>query len=153
MSNGGFMAHRIGCELSDRFAAIAPVSGPNAAASCTPARPVSVMAFHGTSDPTVPYEGDATKGWPSVAATAKAWALRDGCQGDAVVSFQKNDVTCTTFSGCAEGNEVTTCTIAGAGHTWPGGPDMPPDMHEGSTSRTVSANDMMWDFFLKHARR
>src|SRR5438067_9071637 len=80
-SNGGFMSHRIACELADVVAAIAPVSGVLgiAAASCTPKRPIAVIDFHGMSDNTVPYNGDAQNGWPSVPETFAAWAKRDQC--------------------------------------------------------------------------
>src|SRR5690606_3308049 len=59
MSNGGFLSHRLACELSDRIAAIAPVAGVLGVdpASCAPSRPVPVWQFHGTEDPLVPYEG------------------------------------------------------------------------------------------------
>src|SRR4051812_17686664 len=50
MSNGGMMAYRLACELGDRIAAIASVSGPMEIAGVRPARPVSVIHFHGTED-------------------------------------------------------------------------------------------------------
>src|SRR5436305_2185699 len=58
VSNGGGFAARIGCELSARIAAIAPVAGGyRSLAECRPDRPVSVLEIHGTSDPVVPYDG------------------------------------------------------------------------------------------------
>ena len=57
-SRGGGMADRLGCELSDRLAAIGPISGDYASsADCSPTRPVAVVAFHGTLDPAIPYNG------------------------------------------------------------------------------------------------
>ena len=57
-SRGGGMANRLGCELSDRLAAIGPVSGDYENGEfCSPVRPLAVVAFHGTSDPTIPYNG------------------------------------------------------------------------------------------------
>ena len=55
VSNGGMMAHRLGCELSDRIAAIAPIAG-SLGVACHPTSPVSVMIVHGTNDRHVPYE-------------------------------------------------------------------------------------------------
>jgi polyhydroxybutyrate depolymerase len=55
-SNGGGMAYRYACERSGRLAGIAVVSGA-LAIGCTPDKPVSVLAFHGTWDPSVPYTG------------------------------------------------------------------------------------------------
>lgn len=57
ISNEAFLAHRLGCELADRIAAIAPVAGGNLMLVCDPARPVSVLQFHGLADAVVPFEG------------------------------------------------------------------------------------------------
>lgn len=60
LSNGGAMSHRLACELADRIAAIAPVSGANqfaTAAVCTPSKLVPVLDIHGTGDPCWPFGG------------------------------------------------------------------------------------------------
>src|SRR5262245_61106150 len=51
-SNGAAMAHRLACEAADVFAAVAPVSYVlnRDAGECTPARPITVVHFHGLSD-------------------------------------------------------------------------------------------------------
>jgi polyhydroxybutyrate depolymerase len=54
LSNGAAMAYRIGCALSDRVAAIAPVEGSSPA--CQPSQPVSMVVVH---DPPSP-DPDAT---------------------------------------------------------------------------------------------
>ncbi|HPI09028.1 MAG TPA: PHB depolymerase family esterase, partial [Saprospiraceae bacterium] len=57
MSNGGFMSYSLACELNERIAAIASVTGsmaPIKLASCNPQRPVPVMEIHGTADGVVP---------------------------------------------------------------------------------------------------
>src|SRR5262249_57738455 len=69
MSNGGFLSHRLACELSNRIAAVAPVAGVLGVPTCTPARPISVMHFHGTSDQLVPYNGNPQMGFLSVPDT------------------------------------------------------------------------------------
>ena len=61
-SMGGYMSHRLGCQLSNKIAAIATVSGLNAVtSSCTSTCPVPVLHFHGTSDGTVNYSGAAAR--------------------------------------------------------------------------------------------
>src|SRR5208282_2572641 len=55
MSNGGMMTYRLGCELSDKIAAIAPVAGALSVENCQPTNPVSVIIFHGTADEHVLY--------------------------------------------------------------------------------------------------
>ncbi len=58
-SMGGFMCHRLACELNNRIAAIASVAGTiGASLNCTPGRAVPVCHFHGTKDSTVYYNGN-----------------------------------------------------------------------------------------------
>ncbi len=150
MSNGGFMSHRLACELSTRIAAVAPVAGVLGIPTCTPTRPVPVIHFHGTLDPLVPYAGSAVLGFPSVPDTFAAWAKRESCTGDAIETYRKADAHCSSYQACANGSEITLCTVDGGGHTWPGGTPVPT---LGYTSPNLSATDAMWDFFAKHPMR
>jgi polyhydroxybutyrate depolymerase len=147
MSNGGFLSHRLGCELSDRIAAIAPVAGVLGTDACKPTRPVPVMHFHGTLDPLVPYDGSATLGFPSVPDTFSGWASRDACQGAPTVTYEKGDVHCSTYAGCGASATVTLCTVDNGGHTWPGGLPIP---SLGYTTTDINATDAMWTFFTEH---
>ncbi|MBK6932937.1 MAG: prolyl oligopeptidase family serine peptidase [Saprospirales bacterium] len=59
-SAGGFMSHKLACEASDRFAAIASVSGTMTSTAfglCQPIRPMPVLQIHGTADGVVAYNG------------------------------------------------------------------------------------------------
>lgn len=150
MSNGGFLSHRIGCELSDRFAAVAPVAGVNGMSACSPSRPMPVMHFHGTSDMLVPYAGSAQLGFISVPDSFAAWGARDGCTGDPVETYRNGDSHCATYQSCSGGAEVTLCTVDGGGHTWPGGTPVP---SLGATTTDLSATDAMWAFFQRHPLR
>jgi polyhydroxybutyrate depolymerase len=145
MSNGAEMTHRLACELSDRVAAIAPVAGGDLTVTCAPSRPISVLAFHGTADTEVPFEGDAEH--PPIPQTIADWVERNDCESATRETFQKGDSTCTTHDACAQGVEVTLCTIMDGGHTWPGGLDIP---FLGKTTHDLSANDAMWEFFQRH---
>lgn len=149
MSNGGFLSHRLACELSNRIAAIAPVAGVMGVPTCTPSRAVSIMHFHGTYDALVPYDGvdSNDRKFPSVAATADAWAQRNGCTDTGRTTFESGDAKCTTRDKCTAGSEVTVCAITAGGHTWPGA--FPVAMM-GHTSQSIRATDAMWEFFQKH---
>jgi polyhydroxybutyrate depolymerase len=147
MSNGGFLAHRLGCELASRVAAIAPVAGVIGVTTCAPSRPVPVMEFDGTLDTLVPYDGDPALGFPSVAATIAGWVARDSCTGSPVQTYSDRDSQCESYESCAGGAEVTLCTIQGGGHTWPGGTPVPA---LGYTTPYLSATDAMWTFFQAH---
>jgi polyhydroxybutyrate depolymerase len=159
MSNGGFISHRLACEMADVFAAISPVAGVMGIpeASCKPVRPVPVLAFHGTKDPLVPYGGGnpvlnagiaGTLNFRSVEETMAIWRDRDGCKGAAEQIYQKGDATCVRWGGCEQGSEVVLCTIDGGGHTWPGGVPIP----LGTTSNNISATETMLSFFAAHPK-
>jgi polyhydroxybutyrate depolymerase len=144
ISNGGYMTNRLGCELADRIAAIAPVAGGTLVFNCNPSRPVPVLYFHGTEDQIVPYQGGFMGGLPAASKTFTDWANRNGCTGSPVTTFTNGDVHCESYQTCSAGVEVTLCTIEGGGHTWPGGTPVPP---LGVTTNDINANDAMWSFF------
>jgi polyhydroxybutyrate depolymerase len=150
MSNGGFMSHRLACELSDRIAAVAPVAGVNGVAECNPTRPVPVLHFHGTDDPTIPYAGNAERKWRSVKESTQGWVTRNACKAPPVETLAKGNVHCVTYGECKDGADVTLCTVLGGGHTWPGGAHIPGIVHQGMTTHDVSADDVIWTFFENH---
>jgi polyhydroxybutyrate depolymerase len=147
-SNGGFLSHRLACELADRIVAIAPVSGVMGMDTCTPSRPVPVMQIHGTDDLIVPYDGGGLSGFRSVDDTVADWAARNGCTGAPEQTYQQGDATCVTHTGCTGGADVIRCTIDGGGHQWPGGEGFPGGGH---LSTDLIATDAMWDFFASHS--
>lgn len=145
LSNGGFMSHRLACELADRIAAIGPVAGHMLTPTCKPSRPVPVIHFHGDADSIVPYGGGL--GMPSVESSIAGWATRNGCKGAPKQTYAKGDATCKTWGSCDGGADVTLCTIAGGGHQWPGGTAIP---GLGKASQDLRATDAMWTFFAAH---
>jgi polyhydroxybutyrate depolymerase len=152
MSNGGFMSYRLGCEASDLIAAIAPVAAVDIARDCPQHRPVPVLAFNGTSDHVVPYDGRAWSDFPSVEESFTRWRKRNQCTGAAKDDrqfFQNGDTKCLEATGCAPNGELVFCAIDGGGHTWPGGMFAP---YLGKTSDAVDASAAILDFFSAHAR-
>lgn len=148
-SNGGMFASRLGCEMSGRIAAIAPVSGPIATSSCKPSRPMPVMEFHGTSDIVVPYGGNGLGGAMSVPDAISLWKSNNGCtDASPATIFQNGDTTCTAYQSCNAGADVALCKIDGGGHQWPGGTD--PTAGIGKQTQAIDAGSAMIDFFLAH---
>jgi polyhydroxybutyrate depolymerase len=147
ISNGAQMSNRLGCDLSDVIAAIGPVSGGYPPSDdCNPVRPVPVVAFHGTADKLIPYEG---KGRLLLSAPewAATWAARNGCDPTPAVTFQHGEVKGETWDNCQDGADVTLYTIEGRGHSWPGS-DMPPEI----TTQDIDATDVIWEFFAAHPK-
>ena len=158
MSNGGMMCYRLAAELSDRIAAIAPVAGTIAVEESKPTRPVPVMHFHGTEDELVPYTMKSGQfvglmKLKGVNDSVQTWVKLNGCRETPACDTlsQAEDelkVTRMIYGGGKEGAEVVLITIEGGGHTWPGEP--PPVALLGKSATTISANELMWEFFQKH---
>ena len=164
MSNGGFMANRLGCDRADVFAAIAPVAGTlGVGVACNPSRPVSVLAAHGTADRLVPFNGGDVHGRGGLSHAVSAssmvdkWRSVDGCQGEPSKQ-ELPDVGDGTFvrrfdsTACAASSEVVFYRIDDGGHTWPGGKQYLPQAIIGPTTRAFDASEVIAQFFLTHAR-
>lgn len=152
-SGGARMVSDLGCQLSGRLAAIAPVSGLRFPSACHATHAVPVISFHGTADPVDPYAGHRQKYWTySVADAASRWATRDGCSSTATVSHPATTVTLTAYSGCRNAASVELYAIAAEGHEWPGGPTLPAALTRvlGPQSGAVDADAVMWKFFAAH---
>lgn len=147
LSNGGGMVNRLACDLSDKIAAIGPVAGTfHFWQECEPTRPVPVVAFHGTADPVVPYEGEKGEnatGLPSIQEWAAAWAARNGCDPEPVSAIKSESTTAETWENCTDSATVTLYTIAGGGHAW-----VSPRFDAVFTG--VDAAPITWDFFKAH---
>lgn len=157
ISRGGMMSYRIGCELSSRLAAIAPVSGNMATITgsalgvpCRPDRPVSVLAIHGTADPIVHVEGGRTDIiYAPLSEVMLKWRELDLCTDVPAVSVSGPSTT-TTWR-CSQESTVAMRVVSGGVHAWPGstangivtpnGPD-----------RSFDASAVIADFFLAHRR-
>lgn len=146
-SNGGMFSNRLGCELTNRIAAIAPVSGPRAVDTCNPTRFLPVIEFHGTSDIIVPWGGQAY-GSESVDVTTAFWKNNGACTDtDPTQVYQNGDTTCVEYSQCQGGVAVRLCKIEGGGHQWPGGG---PNGGIGKQTQDISASETLIEFFLAH---
>jgi polyhydroxybutyrate depolymerase len=173
------LSYRLACEASDIFAAVAPVAGSNVFSPCIPKRPVPILAFHGTGDQIVPFNGgkDGLVGvlvFPPLSYSIELWRNLDGCPSsppptDASTAFMPNDSTADggpnpdLFSGSTLVSEKgdTAC------HAWTGCKDDSEvelctivngghawpggePLPTGKTSTDISATDTIVDFFEKH---
>jgi polyhydroxybutyrate depolymerase len=153
MSNGGFMTFRLACELSDRFAAIAVGSGPRDDSSCSITHPLSVLEFHGTDDPLLPYQGFVSaRGVPIPAPVdvVKFWSAFDGCPSNPDTSMVTSVVEERAYAPCRNGTEVRLYTTTGGHHCWPGAgyTDC-----TGDVDLSLKATPLMVSFFLAHPRQ
>lgn len=155
MSNGGMLSHRLACEASELFAAVAPVAGTLNFPSCDPTGHISVIEFHGTDDLHVPYEGGrgpeslVDVDFVSVQDSVGFWVSFNGCNSQSQTeSFE--DIQHEAWTGCAESVSVELYTIIGGGHSWPGGERGWPGSDQ--PTQTISASQSIWEFFASHPK-
>jgi polyhydroxybutyrate depolymerase len=160
LSNGGGMSFALSCTLSDRIAAVGLVATAFTIPWdwCTDDRPVPMIAFHGTHDTSTPYHGGKTwvappgMAFPSIPGYVANWARRNRCTDASGEIRVAGDVTRRSYSNCAGDANVLFYTIEGGGHTWPGGGPLP-EWFVGTTTSTIDASSLMWEFFSQHTRR
>ncbi|GAC1352658.1 MAG: hypothetical protein NVS3B20_12750 [Polyangiales bacterium] len=129
-SNGGFMAHRLACDLSNRVAAIVSLAGAvwKDTAKCNPKEPVAVLQVHGDKDAVVSYLGGPfTAGgpvYPGARETVADWATKDGCGPTLNATTERlhldssqlgMETRVERYAGC-KGGAVELWTIEGGGH-------------------------------------
>jgi polyhydroxybutyrate depolymerase len=149
-SMGGGMANLLACRVADRIAGIAPVAanhGDTWGEPCEPARPVPIVAFHGTLDEVLPYEGGDSP-FPDrpvspVEAWMVGWATTNGCSPKPVVASVGTDVDSLTWPGCVV--PTSLYRIIGGGHTWPGGLN---DPGFGYSTDSIVTSELMWGSFV-----
>jgi len=172
-SDGAVMATQLACTMSSRFAAIGAVSGLELQPPCDPTRPVPVIAFHGTADPILYFNGGvdtpeltdllgpgepmspptaATQpprlDGPGVPAAVQAWAVKDGCNPRPIDTRVDSQVIVRRFS-CPSGTDVRFYIVLGGGHEWPGSAVSASSSQFGTTTFEVDATDQTWEFFLQ----
>jgi len=170
ISNGGMMAQRLACELTDRIAAIGVIASAmseNLHSFCKPSQPIPVLLISGTEDLLVPFEGGEVgffgKNYGAVLSVAKTkefWIENNSCSPNSQTSYEPDvDPTDGTrvrkevYVGCSEDAEVVLYMIEGGGHTWPGGQQYLPEKIIGRTCRDIDANAVLWDFFKNYASK
>lgn len=161
MSNGSFFTSTLVCDLSERIAAAASVAGVTHHESCDPTRAVPYLAFHGTADTRVPFNGggESTLDGASQAGDFFEQVIPDefaefagdfGCT-EATDSQVTPEVTLTSYAGCDDDVPLGFYTIEGGGHTWPGSAISAAISSLGETNLDISATDLAWDFFTQQS--
>ena len=149
LSNGGMMCYLLACELSEQFAAVAPVAASMFdTLSCNPKSEVSLIIFNSVDDQNIPYNGGV--GEKSLVDVKKLPV-------DTVVNLWVNKYSCFLMNKSESsafhktnyknnnGTEIVLYKMLSGGHSWPGRERIrkfgdPP-------VKNVSATDLIWDFF------
>jgi polyhydroxybutyrate depolymerase len=132
LSNGAFMAHRMGVDASDQVAVLAAVAGglPASLLGASPECAVSAMLIHGSADSFSPIEGGFSRHrgpngelrgrTVSLAESAGFWRTIDRCPDGPGETVTTEESTRTLAAGGAGGTQVAAWTVHGGGHAWPG---------------------------------
>lgn len=134
-SQGGGMAADLACELSDRFAGVALVSGEYLRFPCPSAHPIPVVAFHALDDEILPFEGGTVSGAPSnypnvlpVENVLAQWAAHDRCASEPETTALREGVVRLAWQKCSA--PVVLYRLPSGGHNW-----------------AAIATDTLWAFF------
>jgi polyhydroxybutyrate depolymerase len=169
-SNGAMLASTLACVDSTRIAAVAAVAGVATVDGCTPRRAVPIVAFHGSDDPVVRYNGGLDPGIAalplpdgrrtiadvrpeadlSIPQVMGWWADRDSCETDGDEERMSPSTVLLRFR-CPGWTAVELYRIDGGGHTWPGRDisSAPAQPRPGPESPLVAA-DTIWAFLEDH---
>jgi polyhydroxybutyrate depolymerase len=172
LSDGAIMTSLLACEMSDRIAAFAPVSGVQLPKLCPAKRRVPILAFHGTADPILLFNGGvgsavlkhalggggpapsikvppANLNGPGYPATVASWAERDGCDRNPVNTKVSPHVIHRVYR-CPAGVAVEFYIILGGGHAWPGSQFSEKIASiTGPTTFEINASTTIWAFFQR----
>jgi polyhydroxybutyrate depolymerase len=126
-SNGGYLSIKLACEMSDRIAAVASVSGlmtPEMYSDCEPSRAMPLIEIHGLNDELVLYDGVF---WStSVEETINFWREKNGCVGDGTMEVMPTSEK-TSFESSVEHYSYSNTEgvvmvehykVIGGGHEW-----------------------------------
>lgn len=133
MSNGGFFSFDLACQLSNRIAAFASVTGamtPPQYARCDPERTVPFLQIHGTSDNIVPY-AEAEK-------VIDYWKGQNNVVGDSTVLEIDSRATRIIYRNVNDDTVIEHIMIENGEHDWFG--------DSKSEYKGIKASEETWKF-------
>ncbi|MDO9415018.1 alpha/beta hydrolase family esterase [Pararhizobium sp.] len=160
-SGGGRMLSQYICNGHPEFAAAGFVMGLRAGTprekdgvwhpdttSCTPANPISIIAFSGMKDKTNPFVGGGKPYWQYGGETALArWAELDRCKGKSVIG-DYTAMTSMSYETCEGGARITSYLLKDNGHGWPARSVLFRTFDAaGKAATETDATGRMWNFF------
>jgi len=153
MSNGGFMSFLLACQLSEKIAAVASVTGSmtqDTFDDCNAQHPTPILQIHGTEDDVVLYnENNLSLPIPDVISY---WVDHNNCETTPTTTtlpdVDVSDGSTIEHSVYEDGdNGVTTehMKVIGGGHTWPGSV-----LNTAGTNQDIDASMEIWLFFSRY---
>lgn len=152
MSNGGYMAYRLACEMGSRLAAIAPVACSMTLDNCENSSAVPIIHFHSFLDENVRYQGGygvglSTHYSPPVDSILNVWSEINNCQVTNDTLIANSEFTHVQWQSCSCERIIDYYISEDGGHSWPGGNAT---LFGEPPSEFIDANDLMWSFFTSY---
>ena len=158
-SNGGILAYRLACELSEKIAAIGLQAGSNVVQGCAPSRAVSVLHIHGSADTNMPISGGRGTGlsttvFVSAQAAIDAMVAANGCSTsyESSKSVTDSNVTAKTWTRSGTNVQVRFVTVATAPHAWMGhsAQSEKAASYVGTPYPNFDSSRAIWSFLASH---
>ena len=148
-SNGALLCYRLANQLTNRFAAIAPVAGNLMYYPWNPSRSIPIISFHSYQDQNVKYFGGVTVGstgtyFPPQDSTFNIISANYFCGILKDTLFHNtNQYDHFKYSNCLCNSVIEQYVSYDGEHSWPGG------LSSGTVtvSNKFSATYLMWQFF------
>ena len=147
MSNGGAMSYYLACDMSDKIAAIASVTGAMTQYQhlvCSPTHPTPIMEIHGTNDAIVPFS--------SIIPGIEYWISYNNCninpdttQIPDLVLGDMSTVEHIVYNNGDNGVTTELFKVINGEHSWPGS-----NFPSGITNYDIDASVEIWRFFSKY---
>jgi polyhydroxybutyrate depolymerase len=155
ISNGGMMAQRLACEMSDELNGVVSVAAnlpAELAPVCQPKPGISVMFINGVKDELVPYAGGEVKVFGrnrgkvlSTETSLAFWQRINSCEPRPEERMTAHAVR--RDYNCQAGG-LTLIRVENGGHAWPGGRQYLPEMVVGHATREFSAAEVIFRWLL-----
>lgn len=149
MSNGGAMSYYLACDMSDKIAAIASVTGAMTSfqfQSCNPNHPTPLLQIHGTNDTVVNFS--------SMTYGLEYWRNYNNCDLIAdtfsITDYVLSDSSTVDHIIFKNGNNGVTTElfkVYNGGHTWPGTSAF---VNIGVVNFDIDASVEIWKFFSNY---
>ena len=122
MSNGGYMAYELACELEDKIAAFGSVTGnfmlnSSEGQLCEFTREVPIAHFHGTSDTVVDYYPPTFDGALAVSESIDFWSNFNALDLESMYNLNQN-VEVYTYYNQNSSTQFLHYKVYGGGHEW-----------------------------------
>ena len=160
-SNGGMLAYKLACELSDEITGIGVQSASLGMNLCQPTHPVSVVHIHGTSDTNFPIDGGLGSGIAGVPFRSARFAVdtlatSNKCEASPETSKMKenSDLVIYSWQKCASSAGIRYLIVNGASHAWMGHPAQSnlANSYVGSPYEKLDSTRALLSFLLLHPR-